>query len=88
MINETEKCVHCSAFRTVLNIFFIFSDFTGTLMSDSIASIPGNGEFNRNLSFSKAFKIVVGKNWYSLGDKNFHLCHLENAHLITYYYLM
>ena len=45
-------------------------------MSDSIASIPGNGEFNRNLSFSKAFKIVVGKNWYSLGDKNFYLCHL------------
>ena len=51
-----------------INIFFLF--LPGTLLADAIASLPGNRNFNRNLSFSKAFKIVVGRRWYFVGEKN------------------
>ena len=50
-------------------MFFIFIYLIqGTLLADAIASLPGNNKFNRNLSFSKAFKIAVGGRWYFLGE--------------------
>ena len=37
----------------VISIIFVFltSSLTGTMLSDAIASIPGNSEYNRNLRF-------------------------------------
>ena len=43
---------------------FFGSSLVGTLMSDAIASMPGNADFERNLSFSKAFRIILGPGWY------------------------
>lgn len=60
-------------------LVFLGASLTGSLLSDSIASIPGNKDFNRNLSFSKAFKIIVGVQWYFLAESLFVLSCMVQA---------
>ena len=43
----------------------------GTLMADAIATIPGNHDYQRNLSFSKAFKIILGGSWTAIAESFF-----------------
>ena len=52
-------------------LVFFGSSLVGTLLADAIASIPGNSDYNRHLSFSKAFKIVLGERWYILAETFF-----------------
>lgn len=52
-------------------LVFVGSSLVGTLLADAIASIPGNSDYNRHLSFSKAFKIVLGERWYILAESFF-----------------
>ena len=40
-------------------------------MADAIASIPGNHDYQRNLSFSKAFKIILGGSWTAIAESFF-----------------
>jgi len=56
---------------TAIAATFLGSSLVGTLMSDAIASIPGNVDFERNLSFSKAFHIILGPAWYALAEALF-----------------
>jgi hypothetical protein len=52
-------------------LVFFGSSLVGTLLADAIASIPGNSDYNRHLSFSKAFKIILGERWYILAESFF-----------------
>ena len=52
-------------------LVFFASSLVGTLMADAIASIPGNHDYQRNLSFSKAFKIILGGSWTAIAESFF-----------------
>ena len=47
-------------------IICVCSSFTGTLLSEAIARIPGNADFSMNLEYSNAFDVIMGKKWYYL----------------------
>jgi hypothetical protein len=66
---------------SVAGIIFVYltSSLTGTLLSDAVASIPGNGKFHRNLDFSKAFKIVVGDRWAKIAEGLFIMACMSQA---------
>lgn len=55
---------------TIVCILFVFlcSTLNGTLLADSIASIPGNKNFTRNVEFSTAFRLTAGDSWYILAE--------------------
>ena len=57
----------------LLSIAFMFMVATlgGTLFADTIASIPGNSSFSKNLSFSSAFRIIIGEEVYILAETLF-----------------
>lgn len=57
----------------LLGIAFIFMVATlgGTLFADTIASIPGNRSFSKNLSFSSAFRIIIGEEVYIFAETLF-----------------
>lgn len=52
---------------------WVASSLCGTLMADAIASIRGNGDFSQQVDFSKAFRLIVGKDWYVVAEALF-LC--------------
>lgn len=60
-------------------LVFFGSSLVGTLLADAIASIPGNSDYNRHLSFSKAFKIILGERWYILAETFFLISCLVQA---------
>ena len=47
------------------------SGFGGTILSDSISSIPGNSMFERQIEFSSAFQVLGGDHWYLLAESFF-----------------
>ncbi len=49
----------------------IASSFCGTFLADSIASIPGNQQFRKNIDFSSAFRYTVGEDWYTVAETLF-----------------
>lgn len=49
----------------------IASSLCGTFLSDTIASIPGNGEFKKRVDFSAAFRLTVGAGWYTVAETLF-----------------
>ena len=57
----------------LLGIAFMFMVATlgGTLFADTIASIPGNRSFSKNLSFSSAFRIIIGEEVYIFAETLF-----------------
>jgi amino acid permease len=48
---------------TAIVAIFFGSSFTGTLLSDAIASIPGNKEYNRNVRYVTLHYVT----WQLLG---------------------
>eukprot|EP01031_Cornospumella_fuschlensis_P035452 gene35452-42971_t len=54
---------------TVSIVFaWIASSLCGTLMADAIGSIKGNHDFSRQVDFSAAFRLIVGKDWYVIAE--------------------
>lgn len=49
----------------------VASSFCGTFLADSIASIPGNQQFRKNIDFSSAFRHTVGEDWYAVAETLF-----------------
>lgn len=50
---------------------YLSASLCGSFLGDSLASIPGNDKFQRNIDFSTAFRITVGDNWYVLAETFF-----------------
>lgn len=50
---------------------WIASSLCGTLLADAIGSIRGNEDFSRQIDFSRAFRLIVGKKWYVLAEALF-----------------
>jgi len=59
----------------VISIIFawVASSLCGTLMADAIGSIRGNEDFSQQVDFSRAFRLIVGKDWYVIAEALF-LC--------------
>eukprot|EP01038_Epipyxis_sp_PR26KG_P009537 gene9537-12845_t len=49
----------------------ICSSLCSTFLAESIASIDGNHDYSRNIDFSHAFRIIVGKQWYVVAESLF-----------------
>jgi hypothetical protein len=56
-------CVKAGVIPVILMIILVYicSSFCGTMLADAISSIPCNKKFERDIDFSTAFHIVVGK---------------------------
>jgi hypothetical protein len=54
-------------------IFFVFicASLCGTLLADSIASIPNNSRYDLQIDFSSAFRYTVGEDWYVVAETLF-----------------
>ena len=50
---------------------FITSTLGGTLLADAISKLPGNRTFSKNVSYSHAFRIVMGDEAYILAESLF-----------------
>ena len=50
---------------------FITSTLGGTLLADAISKLPGNRRFSKNVSYSHAFRIVMGDEAYILAESLF-----------------
>ena len=46
----------------------ICSSFTGTLLSETIARVPKNSNFNLNMEYSGVFDVIMGKKWYIVAE--------------------
>lgn len=46
----------------------ICSSFTGTLLSETISTIPKNANFSLNLEYSGVFDMIMGKKWYIFAE--------------------
>jgi hypothetical protein len=44
----------------------IMTSLTCTCLADTIASIPGNKHFSKEISFSMAFKYIIGPFWFTV----------------------
>lgn len=49
-------------------VICVCASFVGTLLSETIANIPKNSNFERNIEYSGAFRIIMGKWWYALAE--------------------
>jgi amino acid permease len=57
---------------TISIIFaWLASSLCGSMMADAIASINGNEDFSRHIDFSRAFRLIVGKDWYVVAETLF-----------------
>jgi amino acid permease len=55
------------------------SSICGTLLSETIASIPGNQNFTKNIEFSVAFHHYLGPKWYMLAESLFFMSCMSQA---------
>ncbi len=57
----------------VTGILFVYvsASLCGTLLADSIASIPKNHDFDLQIDFSSAFRYTVGEDWYVVAETLF-----------------
>ena len=44
------------------------ASFVGCSLSETIARIPMNSNFDLNVEYSSAFRIIMGRNWYILAE--------------------
>ena len=52
-------------------IVCIASSITGGLFSQAIGEIPGNSQFNRNITYATAFRLLVDKNLAIIAERIF-----------------
>jgi len=52
-------------------LIFIISTLSSTLLADTISKLPGNRTFSRNVSYSRAFRIIMGDEAYILAESLF-----------------
>ena len=45
-------------------VVYLGSSLCGSLLADSISSLPGNSDFTQNIEFSLPFIILGGEVWY------------------------
>ena len=66
--------LHTAGFVPVIScivVVWLGSSLTITMLSEAIQEIPGNHNFDRPISFSSAFELIVGKGWYKLTETLF-----------------
>ena len=56
---------------TSIIFFSITSTLVGTFLADAISKLPGNQRFSKNVSYSHAFRIVMGDEAYILAESLF-----------------
>jgi len=44
------------------------SGLCGTLLAETLSLIPGNSNFNKQIEFSSAFRLIIGGRWYKLSE--------------------
>ena len=49
----------------------VMSSLTSGFLSNSISLLPGNGNFDQEISFAMAFKLIIGKNWFHFAETMF-----------------
>ena len=57
----------------------VSSSLCGTLLAETIRSIPGNNRFTKNIEFSMAFHHFLGDHWYLVAESLFCLSCLSQA---------